>query len=133
MYVHEKLAIFRTAYLSNKLLFAEHRSGELGIIGFSLEWLAGVSPKSRSGFSRPYEGEVFGITEEGWFIGGRWLKRGNFVRRVLSARVLRGWKRVEIGRRREECRCTILGGSYRSVAAGAIMARIITRIIRTRR
>lgn len=96
MYVHGKLAIFWTAYLSNKLLFAEHRSGELGIIGFSLEWLAGVSPKSRSGFSRRYEG-VFGITEEGWFIGGRWLKRGNFVRRVLSAGTPGG---VEIGRGR---------------------------------
>lgn len=57
------------AYLSNKLLFAEHRSGELGIIGFSLEWLARVSPKSKSGSSRRYEG-ASRITEEGWFIGG---------------------------------------------------------------
>jgi len=131
MYVHEKLAIFRTAYLSNKLLFAEHRSGELGIIGFSLEWLAGVSPKSRSGFSRRYE-RVFGITEEGWFIGGRWLKRGNFVRRASYPFEPFG-RRSRLGREGGECWCTILGGSYRSVAVGAIMARIITRIIRTRR
>lgn len=74
VYVHGKLAIFRTAYLSNKLLFAEHRSGELGIIGFSLEWLAGVSPKSRSGFSRRYEERGGGLTESrkkgGLLVGG---------------------------------------------------------------
>lgn len=58
MYVHEKTRHLPdgTAYLLNKLLFAEHRSGELRIIGFSLEWLARVSPKSRNGFSRRYEG-----------------------------------------------------------------------------
>lgn len=129
MYVHGKFAIFRPAYLSNKLLFAEHRSGELEIIGFSLEWLARVSPKSRSGFSRHCEG-VIGITTEGWFIGGRRLKRGNFVRRILSTRTSSFRLPPPSFLSRNRPGVPILGGSYRSV--GAIMARIITRIIRTR-
>lgn len=122
MYVHGKLAIFRTAYLSNKLLFAEHRSGELRIIGFSLEWLARVSPKSRSGFSRRCEG-ASGITE-GWFIGGRWLKRGNFVRRVRlspSPPPFRVLILLIFASSVEGAGAAILGGSYRSAAAGAIM------------
>lgn len=87
VYVHREYSPSFGRYLSNKLLFAEHRSGELGIIGFSLEWLARASlpTKPRSGFSQASP-RGLGITRKRGtrFIDGWWLWRGdNFVRRVL--------------------------------------------------
>lgn len=64
-------------HLSNKLLFAEHRPGELRIIGFSLERLASVTPKSVLGFGRASD-----ELQPPWKI----IDGGRFERRVAGIR-----------------------------------------------